>query len=225
MIWKFTPWFPHTIDVNAMSGRCSITNGSEVFAARQPPGSRWQTFPIAQLSLTLEDFDLDCFEWETYTFVSEHMKDAMALDASHVQFFDVDARQSAPRPRAKRYKIINVPVIDHVSDARKSSYLSAQLTPEGPTLVTVAHSIAIRPDAKPINELFHDRDFVGHIFCTDPLAVRVLEAACTGVRFLDPARLGIVDAWRFRTLRGIEEAGEWDPSLKMEHTTLVRTLG
>jgi hypothetical protein len=53
------------------------------------------------------------------------------------------------------------------------------------------------------SSIFRDSFFSAFIFCTDSLAVRVLEKQCSGVRFVDPEHMD--DPMRFRSLRGIEE--------------------
>jgi hypothetical protein len=52
----------------------------------------------------------------------------------------------------------------------------------------------------------------------------VLRAGCTGVRFLDLRQLSIAQPKRFRTLRGIEEVGEWDPKKKIAPTRVVEPI-
>ena len=59
------------------------------------------------------------------------------------------------------------------------------------------------------------------VFCTDELALRVLRAECTGMRFLDPMDLR---SWnRFRTLRGLEQS-EWGRKRKTFRNKLIREI-
>ena len=64
----------------------------ELFEAGFHCGQFRPDMPVAQLRLTLKSFDTDCFMIESRTFVSERMRNAMALPSSAVQYFDVDAR-------------------------------------------------------------------------------------------------------------------------------------
>jgi hypothetical protein len=221
-LWLFRPWFPYAVGLETFVKHCSILNFQELFNAGFQVGQFRSALPIAQLKLTLQTFDIDCFMFESRTFVSERMRDAMALEPSAVQFFDVDASRSAPVPRSMNYKIMVVPVAEDVSDLSKSSFMTTEL-PGGVTLPMNVQRIAVRPDFQPVHELFHDR-FFAEAFCTDQLAVRVLKAGCTGVRFFDPAQLSLAMPMRFRTLRGIEEEGEWDPVRKVELTKVVQMI-
>lgn len=226
MIWLFVPVLPRDIDPQVLGRNCGFLNGVEVFRARQAPGKFWtNAFPVAELALKLEDFAVDCFEFDTYTLVSERFRNAMALDPSEIQYLDVDAEQSARLPRAMKYKILNVPVVEEVSDRQNSSFINgppSSKASEGVVLST--GKIAIRPDCAPEHELFSDRFFIGYWFCTDSLALRLLRAGCTGIRFYDPATFGIKGPNRFRTLRGLEEDAKWDPIRKIQHTKLIKEI-
>jgi hypothetical protein len=63
--------------------------------------------------------------------------------------------------------------------------------------------IAIRRDFEPKHEMFRDRFFSNYVFCTDELAVRILQEQCSGIRFIDPEYMD--KTLRFRSLQGIEE--------------------
>lgn len=220
--WIFRPWLPYEIGLDRMTKHCSIQNSRELYSAGFYVGQFRSDLPTAQLKLTLEDFDTDCFMWESRTFVSERMRRAMALEPSAVQFFDVDASQSAPVPRSMNYKIMVIPITEDISDPSKSNYMSCDLPGGAKSMINVQR-IAVRADFEPVHNLFHDR-FFHEAFCTDEFAVRVLKAGCTGMRFFDPAQLSIGMAMRFRTLRGVEEEGEWDSVRNIEHTRLVEVI-
>jgi hypothetical protein len=224
MFWLFVPWLPYEIEQEHFNGHCKFLNSAELFEARPLADKRAPSdFPTAKLQLALQEFDADCFSWEAYTLVSERMRDAMALGPSEVEYLDVDSSQSAPGPRSKNYKIMRVPIVEDVSDVEKSAYYTRQF-PESSQMMVRASRIAIRPDAKPRHELFQDRFFTAYVFCTDALAVRVLKKGCTGMRFLDIEHLSVAEPKRFRTLRGLEEAGEWDPAQRIVHTTLIHAI-
>jgi hypothetical protein len=219
-LWLFTPWLPYQFSDKKLVKECSFINGEEVFQARSRAGTFWPQFPTARLKLTWDEFDVDCFSWETYTLVSERMRDAMAMSPSEVQFFDVDASESAAGPRSKAYKLMNVAVAEDVADLERSKYTLSKLSPESEWLPLGPTHIAIRANASPTHDMFHESFFRGHVFCNDALAMRVLEAGCTGIRFLDFSEQ-ITRPPRFRTLRGIEEEVKYDPFRKVLHTRVV----
>jgi hypothetical protein len=221
-LWIFRPWIPYAIGLEKLVRHCSILNGRELFEAGYHAGRSRPDLPVARLKLTLKNFDTDCFMFESRTFVSERLRSAMALESSAVQFFDVDASQSAPVPRSMNYKIMVISVTEEASDPSMSNYISLPVPHSEISMIT-AERITVRPDFVPVHDLFHDRFFL-EVFCTDQLAVRVLKAGCTGMRFFEPAQLSIAVPMRFRTLRGIEEEGEWDSVKKIEHTKLVEAI-
>src|SRR5262249_25523179 len=141
---------------------------------------------------------------------------AMRLDNSGVLYFDVDASRSCPLVRSKNFKLMEVTAVERISDPEKSNYemvnFGAGIQPS-PSLI---YSVAMREDADPAHALFRDH-FFRRLFCTDALAVRVLKAGCTGVRFADPAQLSVGAPMRFRTLRGVEELVGWDPVSRTEN--------
>ena len=157
----------------------------------------------AKLALTLEDFDLDCFYWDGFTFVSERMRRAMALGPSDIQYFDVDASESAPLPRSKNYRILHVPVTEDVSDPHNSDYICHHRS-DGSIDVSGMPLVAVfRQDAEPAHEIFYDKLF-RVIYCTDEFALRILKASCSGAFFFDPSQ-PFGNHTRLRTLRGVEE--------------------
>jgi hypothetical protein len=222
--WMFMPWLPYYIGLGKLNKHCQFVNETEMFDAYPPAGeAATKDLPTAKLKLTLEDFDIDCFSWTFFTLVSEKMRRAMALVPSDIQYFDVDASQSAPLPQSKHYQIMHIPVTEDVSDPKKSDYICHH-RPDGSVVPSGSpHSVAFRPDAEPTHEIFYDR-FFKTIYCTDEFALRVLRAGCSGMRFFDPSREWGVPSSRFRTVRGVEQENKWDPFRKKLSTTLVREI-
>jgi hypothetical protein len=205
--WIFTPWYRKEDDMERLARSLRIPNSEQLFRAGFGPQLDPKSFPVVDLRIGLEDFDNDCFMWESRTFVSERLRAAMNLDPAKVQYFEVDATRSAAKPRAMGYQVMNVPVLEDAADLAKSKYSqSPPLSPDLPPM-RHAHEIHIRDDFETEREIFVDSAFF-HWFCTDALALRVLQSGCTGVRFIDPG-LPIGNRMRFRTLRGVE-ADEWD---------------
>jgi hypothetical protein len=174
----------------------------------------------AKLTVTLEDFDLDCFHWNEFSFVSEHMRRAMALGPSDIQYFDVDASESAPLPRSKNYQVMHVPVTEDVADLKKSDYL-VRHCPDGSLKIESPLKVVFRADAQPAHELFYDRSFK-FIYCTDAFAARVLKAGCTGAFFFDASRWSGNDNQRIRTRRGVEAIVRWNK--RVFRTELIEAI-
>jgi len=206
-IWWFTPCLSDEPGLDRLGRHCRLTIGAEVITARLGAHeSASSNLSTARLELALESFSLDCFYWvdckslHPYLFVSEDLRDAMALDARDVQYLPVDASLSAPLPRSKNYMIMHTPVVENVSDPDQSVYHGTAGSLEKPMLV---ERIAIGRGADPEHDIFRDGFFSGFVFCTDELAVRVLQRQCTGLRFVDP--WDITYPIFFRSLRGVEE--------------------
>jgi hypothetical protein len=151
------------------------------------------------------------------------MRQAMALDPSEVRFFHVDASQSAPRPRAMNYQIMDPTVTEAMSDPENSDYELSPLLPKVPPLATQVNRLAFLPDGAPRRDLFHDHFFTTHLYCTDAFARRVLEAGCTGVTFVDANSVRGEDALVL-TLRGIEKRVGWDLASGVEITELIEAF-
>jgi hypothetical protein len=145
----------------------------------------------------------------------------MALSPSDIRYFDVDSSQSAPLLRSTNYQLMHVPVTEDVTDPERSDY-TFRHRPEGNELWGAPDAVAFRPDAETAHEIFYDR-FFRIALCTDAFALRVLRAGCTGMRFLDPAHLNRAGSC-YRTLRGVENADEWDPVRKSSYTKLIREI-
>ncbi|MGD0193030.1 MAG: hypothetical protein ABSD74_20010 [Rhizomicrobium sp.] len=220
----FTPWLPNSINAGQWLGRCDLLNSPEIRQALPAPGEFARNgVPVARMTFADESYDRDCFQIGPLTFVSEKLRRAMALGPADVQYFDVDAdrSQSAPLPLSKHYQLMHVPVAEDVSDPEHSEYLFRQ-RPDGFEVLTPPYTIAFHPGAEPAHDIFYDR-FFKVILCTDELALRVLWAGCTGLRFVDPARLrgGLGP---YRTLRGVEEDDVWDPVRKINAVKLIREI-
>jgi hypothetical protein len=215
---------PPQVELNEVIRHCRVEDGGALNEKGYSSGKLKGSFPPIQLKLTMKTFDVDCFLWESSMFVSERLRQAMALEPLSIEYFAVDSSQSAPVPRSQNYMLMNIPIIEDVSDSSRSRYLTRELTPGGVSVNHSVEKVAIRPDATPAHSLFHDQTFRGYIFCTDELALRILKAGCSGIRFFDPSRLGFAKPMRFRTLRGVEEAIGLDPVTQVERTTLIEGI-
>jgi hypothetical protein len=83
--------------------------------------------------------------------------------------------------------------------------------------------VQTRPNANPRHQLFYDKQYSSHPACTDALALRILAAGCTGVRFFD------LHYWFrakrfFRSLRGIEELLDPGKTNGVKITRFVRAI-
>jgi hypothetical protein len=219
----FMPWLAYYVSLGKLSKHCTFSNDAEMFRSHPAAGEfAKKAPPTAKLRLTLENFDFDCFPRSSFTLVSEKMRSAMALGPNDVQYFDVDASQSARLPQSKHYQIMHIPVTEDVSDPENSDYLCQHL-PDGSVMAGSPLAVAFRSDAEPTHEIFYDRFFKAP-YCTDELALRVLRAGCTGIRFFDPTRPFGGDASAFRTVRGVEQEVKWDPFRKILRTKLIQEI-
>jgi len=221
-IWEFSPWLPYEIGLSRLVSKCRFVNSDEVFSAGMTPGrKRGRPYPIPQLELKLEDFSIDCFMWESVTIVSEKMREVLDQACAEVEYFDIDSSRSSETPRSMNYKVMNVTAIEDISfPSGGGDILSGNEFLGG--IIYDSTSINIFSETRA--QVFHDRRYIGSCFCTDSLAVRVLQAGCSGVRFLDPENRVLTRPMHFRTLRGIEEEGSWDPIANVERTILVDDL-
>src|SRR5579884_3891175 len=103
------PWLPYHISLSKFNKHCSFSNDAEMSGAHLAAGEFAKNgLPTAKLALTLESFDVDLFTESWFMLVSEKMRSAMALGPADVQYFEVDASQSAPLPQSKHYQIMHI---------------------------------------------------------------------------------------------------------------------
>jgi hypothetical protein len=222
--WRFVNWARYYGN-NGLFGHCNASRISKPSQQGEPSQEGPGVFVrdglfAAKLALTLENFDLDCFYWGDFNFVSEKMRRAMALGPSDIQYFDVDASESAPLPRSKNYRTMHVPVTEDVADPINSDYICRHL-PDGSVISDgTPLSVVFRRDAEPKHDIFYDKLFKV-IYCTDEFALRVLRAGCSGAFFFDPSR-PFGDDRHLRTLRGVEKIVKW--TKKVFRTKLIEPI-
>ena len=162
----------------------------------------------AKLTLTLENFDLDCFYWDGFTFVSEKMRQRNGAWPLRHPIFRRRCKRVRPaaaikklsnhacsgdggRRRSRRTRTMFAAIVRMVPSSRPACPLS----------------LVFRRDAEPTHEIFYDK-FFKIIYCTDEFALRVLRAGCSGALFFDPSHPSGNDI-RLRTLRGVEKIAKW----------------
>jgi hypothetical protein len=220
--WVVTPWSPHWDNWKSLWSGYKFLNAAEILPLLPAAGEFAEAaLPAPRIEFTREDFDDDCFQLGKFRFVSEKLRDAMALGPSDIQYFDADFGGSAPLALSKRYQLMHVPVAEDVTDPERSDYIFRH-RPEGVELWGFPEAVAFRPDAEPVHEIFYDQ-FFKIVLCTDEFALRVLWAGCTGMRFLDPTQINHTGTY-YRTLRGVEHSNEWDPVLKRSYIKLIREI-
>ena len=218
--WMFVYWM-YLRDEDRPVNHCIVSRISEP-SGEGPIAGRFVRDGLlaAKLALTLETFDRDCFHSHGFIFVSERMRKAMALGPSDIQYFDVDASESAPLPRSKNYRTMHVPVTEDVADPINSDYICRHL-PDGSVISDgTPLSVVFRRDAEPKHDIFYDKLFKV-IYCTDEFALRVLRADCSGAFFFDPSR-PFGDDRHLRTLRGVEKIVKW--TKKVFRTKLIEPI-
>jgi hypothetical protein len=220
-IWLVMPRFPDDPRGRSTAEHCALLNAIDVFSPVRIAGQRVSNEPpTAELILTLEDFEFDCFTLNFHWIVSEKMRRAMALGPSDVQYFSVDSSQSEPLPRSKRYQIMHVPVTEYMPELKTLPYRPSKIPPH-PVEPRMPSAAISRREAQPMREIFYDR-FRDFIYCTDEFAVRILQSDCSGMDFYDPLDFAN-GRYRFRTLRGIEEM-QWDPTSNSMRGMVIRGI-
>ena len=222
-IWQFTPWLPYEIELKTLVRHCSFLNSAEVFEACLPTlTGRDDPYPVPQLKLTMKQFEVDCFLWESLILVSSRMREVMALPPESVRFFEVDCSHSTPLIQSKGFQVMGIAARESAVDPGHSEFMLAKITSDSPPMPVGETRIAIKRDFVSQNDLFYDTFFRGHAFCTDALALRLLRASCAGVRFVDPDH-PIGNRMQFRTLRGIER-NDWDEEDDTMTSTVVEEI-
>jgi hypothetical protein len=218
--WMFVDWAAYRKDAQFRRS-CTAFRTSKVSNEWPIAGAFvHEELLTAKLTVTLEDFDRDCFSWNGLSFVSERMRRTMALGPSDIQYFDVDASESAPLPRSKNYQVMHVPVTEDVADLENSDY-TVRHCADGSLKIDHPHNVVFRADARPAHELFYDRSFK-FIYCSDAFAARVLQAGCSGAFFFDPSRWSGGANQRIRTRRGVEEIVRWNK--RIFRTKLIESI-
>jgi len=218
--WMFVYWM-YLRNRNRLVNHCTVSSLSEPSGEGLIAGRFVGDGSLAvKLALTLETFDRDCFYWDGFTFVSERMRRAMALGPCDIQYFDVDASESAPLPRSKNYRIMHVPVTEDVSDPHNSDYICHHRSDGSIDTSGMPLTVVFRQDAEPAHEIFYDKLF-RVIYCTDEFALRILKSGCPGAYFFDPSHPG-GNFQRLRTLRGVEEVVRWNK--KVFRTELIEAI-
>lgn len=222
-IWQFAPWLPYEIELKRLVRHCSFLNSAEVFEACLPTlTGRDEPYPVPQLRLTLKQFEVDCFTWESLILVSSRMREVMALPPAAVRFFKVDCSHSTPLIQDKDFQVMGIAARESAVDPGHSEFMLAKITPDSPPMPVGETRIAIKQDFTPQHDLFYDEFFRGHAFCTDAFALRLLRAGCSGVRFMDPDH-PVGNRMQFRTLRGVER-NDWDEDGKTMTATVVEEI-
>lgn len=201
-IFVVSPILPESVDAKALLSKCSFDNGLELLAARQAVGTFWRDFPVARLRLTEKNFGLDYFRLDSFRLVSKRLRTAMDIRPDCVQYFDVDSTGSSENVIAADYKIMNVPISEHLSDPAKSVFNTYSIGAGQPQMPSTPSSVHFLEDRSPSSEIFHDHFFLGHVFCSHDFAIKTLKAKCSGIRFYDPKHLGLGDRRYYLTAEG-----------------------
>ena len=205
---------------------CTVENAMDVMLAgflvyRNP----LLGMPTLKIQFESETFDWDFFTWHKLVFVSEQMREVMAIDPADVRFHDIDYLRSPQTPRSKKYQVMELMTELSVVDGplfeaefeKEMQRLDAQ-----PGKLAGPLSLILRQDVTPTHELFYD-DHYGRLLCTDAFAVRILNSGCKGIAFADPAHL-YGPHCRFRTLQGVEEYVSWSRKKMKVEMKLVEAI-
>ncbi len=222
-IWKLMLVTPYQYDKLDVNRSMKLHNWDALMAAHIGAFKSWAAgTPLVQLTMTLEEFVPDCFDRDGFVFVSKKMRDAIAQPPNVIEYFDLDPARLVASARAMDYKMMHVFAAEDAIDMTKSEYRMVKYGDRD--ALPMFNATAIREHFIPRNDIFLDRTYPSVEFCTDALAMRVLKAGCTGIRFVDPMHCMGLRPMRFRTLRGIEESGEFNTIAKTLSTTLVEEI-
>ena len=144
--WMFVNWLPVRNDTKFRKNCTAVRNSKAPEILPSAGEFVHEELLRAKLTVTFEGFDQDCFSWSGFSFVSERMRRVMALGPSDIQYFEVDASESAPLPRSKNYQVMHVPVTEDVSDLENSDYLVRHRA-DGSLEIDSPNNVVFRPDA------------------------------------------------------------------------------
>ena len=207
---------------------CRILNPGPVQSAGDCGGRERPTpFPIAKILIKHDWFDFDFFTCEGSMFVSERMRQAMALDPAEVRYFDVDASASPPEVQSMNYQIMEPTMSEEVADLSMTDeewarYVADHVAAEEAGVPPPTHGVKILENASPAHDLFYDKA-QAELYCTDAFALRVLNSGCIDMCFPVPSHMHGANV-RYRTLQGIEEYVGWDEEKNEPILQLVETL-
>ena len=88
---------------------CTVDNAMDVMLAgflvcRNP----LLGMPTLKINFESKTFDWDFFTWHNLVFVSEHMREVMAIDPADVRFHEIDYLHSPQTPRRMKYQVMEL---------------------------------------------------------------------------------------------------------------------
>jgi hypothetical protein len=199
---QFGASFPNVLVVSRELGR---DDQEGPFMHRSP----WPAASALEVIITDADLVLDWWALPLGPVVSARMREAWAGADHGIEYRPVDASGSCAKAQVADYRLMHVMAEESVIDPARSDYdSSAALSwlPEG--FPTYVRSLGVREDAAPKHSVFRDAFVRNYLFCTDMMALRALQAGCTGVRFLHPATQYLMRPIRYRTLDGVAEISD-----------------
>ncbi len=194
--WRLREWLRREGGIPRMNYELEI---SEIVPFRGEIRDR--PLPKPELAITRDDFDFDFFIANLWMFISEDLIQIMDLHAPDYGVFDIDDQRSEPLPRSKKYRMLEVYASEDATDPDQARFEPYQPYPDRDPM-TMLRGVTIRPGFSPKRSLFYDSN-TRELFCTDELAVKVLESGCTGMNFIEPGEFQ-EEQPLIKTLRGVE---------------------
>ena len=163
--------------------------------------------PAAQLRISADSFAPDFLRVGSFDFASARLRDALAQPADVVQYLPADTSRSHADVQAQDYRRMRLLRRQPVVDMAASDVTMRDIPRAGPDAdpirIPYFRRMAVHEDAAPRYEIFTDTVATARWFCTDALALRVLEAGCTGIDFIAPESYTLFGAKMIRTLDGV----------------------
>lgn len=168
------------------------------------------------LQLNLPDGDWpapDHFTFGLFNFVSARLRDALALPPDDVQYLAIELAAGGARAIAQDYRLFRPLRHQAAMDGPRSLFGAYGEQVNGPPPIGerwFLRTLAIRTDLVPCADLFWVDEAPATLLATDALALRVIKAHCTGIRFRDPLTLSYSDGFiRERSARGVRVTKYW----------------
>ncbi len=150
-------------------------------------------FPAPRLAMPYGKFAPDYLISSGYHFCSRRFRDALAQPDYVVQWAPVELIAGGAAARDQDYRLMRVlprqPAMDLERSDLTMEHATNALTGEPMSYPTFIVHLVLLSGLQPKTEIFRMHESTTYIFVADSVALRVLRAGCTGMRFADPDSL------------------------------------
>ena len=201
-LWRWGPALATgaLLDRFLMRGALCLRNDDEIGRAEYVFRKRTSTFtlntiplpaeiPPCQLVLPEKGFSPDYFTYGAQDFASRRLREALAQPAEVVEFVPIELVSGGEEARDQDYRLMRVLAEQPAMDLDRSDCKIREqvnwVTGERRQTAEFPNNIVLLDDFQARTSLFRVQEYATAILITDALALRVLQAGCTGVRFDD----------------------------------------